>query len=757
MSPSAVSPQARPLETSLPYIRSEATGVSEFVKNTIGYLAAVVLALAVTGAAFQLWQCDLKVPLAYEGDSLVIQALIQGTMENGWYLTNPRLGMPFGQTMHDFPVTDSLHLGFIKLLGFVFHDSAVVLNLFILLSFPLTALSAYFTLRRFKLGRLAALVCGVLYGCAPYHFFRCTRHPFLAADFVLPLITLVLVRLYLGRLPFAQTNPETGQWRWRFFRPEAIGALLVCVLIGMGNIYYAFFSCFLLLMTGIKAAFRDRQWVPFLSVSLLIAAIAVTVSASLLPSLIYHSANGKNSEIIRRNAREADQFGLSVAEMLLPVCQHRFAPLAKFHSAYYAGRKMTGEYLSAPLGLLGSVGFLLLLARFLLRRRDRVERVNDGLAYLTVCAVSLGTLGGFGALFNFCVSPMIRCYNRLSIFIAYFALSGLFLLLHRLMQRHLKSQLAQWLYGAGLAILLVVGAADQTTAWFVPNYSGIRCENDSDADFGRHMEAVLPPGAMVYQLPVVGFPEQPRVGELPDYDLFRPYLHTRTLRFSYGAMKGRAASRWQVNLAYRPLSEAVRELAFAGFSGIYLDRSAYPDRGTAIEKQLARILGVERLVSQTQRQVFFDMTRYRRHLRRWYNETLWQVKYDEALNHPITLEWTEFRREEQDASSGTFRWCGPTGQLHFSNSLDRPRGIVVQMEFATWTDRPAKLVVDGELAQKELTISSKRVPLELRLCIPPGKHTLHFRCDAPGSPLGRGRRPLVFRVANVTCRFADGQ
>ena len=74
------------------------------------------------------------------------------------------------------------------------------------------------------------------------------------------------------------------------------------------------------------------------------------------------------------------------------------------------------------------MGFLWLVGRFFWRRRENDDRIEDALAYLTVAAVALGTIGGLGASFNFYVTPMIRCYNRLSIYIAFFALAGLFLM-----------------------------------------------------------------------------------------------------------------------------------------------------------------------------------------------------------------------------------------------------------------------------------------------------------------------------------------
>ena len=63
----------------------------------------------------------------------------------------------------------------------------------------------------------------------------------------------------------------------------------------------------------------------------------------------------------------------------------------------------------------------------------------------------------------------------------------------------------------------------------------------SDAVFTRSLEAALPAGAMLFQLPVVDFPEgQPVRGASLDYEHLRLYLHSTQLHFSYGSRASRA-------------------------------------------------------------------------------------------------------------------------------------------------------------------------------------------------------------------------
>ena len=531
---------------------------------------------------------------------------------------------------------------------------------------------------------------------------------------------------------------------------------MLCVLTGLAGVYYAFFSCFLLLAAGAAAAFRERRWTTLAAAVLPAVLVAASVAAALAPSLLHTARCGPNLETGRRSAAEADSYGLSVSALLLPVVQHRIGFLADRADRFLSPpRQPPGEAAASSLGCVASLGFVWLIGRFLWRRRGATRRADDGLAYLAVVCTALGTVGGLGCLFAFYVSPMIRCYNRLSIFIAFLALAGLFLGIQRLSARLVQGPWSRAAHAASLAALLVLGLFDQTSPRFTPEYPVNRQEFDSDEDFGRRMEAVLPAGSMVYQMPYVPFPENPPVHGLYDYELLRPFLHTRTLRWSYGAMKGREAARWQAVLVDQPMPDIVEKLAFAGFRGVYLDRAGFADSGAGAEEELSCLLNVEPLVSLSGRQSFFDMSTYVNALHQRFTDAEWEDQKDAAL-HPIELRWTgSFRGPEQSAAEGAWRWCGPEGELHIVNPSRRPRRVRLKMQCSGLWDQqtPSRLVVDGAAARRELSLDANRQPLEFDVAAPPGDHVLRFSCDGTGLSDESGK--VVFRLWEFEYRVEE--
>jgi len=139
----------------------------------------------------------------------------------------------------------------------------------------------------------------------------------------------------------------------------------------------------------------------------------------------------------------------------------------------------------------------------------------------------------------------------------------------------------------GAATLVLVALLDQTP----PIVSRRQIEQtkravDSDRTFTKEMESRLPLGSMVFQLPVVDFPEA-----FPGacYDHFRPYLFAQHLRFSYGAVKGRARDEWVHALNSVSAAEAIGILKRYGFAAIYVDRAQYQDQRKELFKGFTKM------------------------------------------------------------------------------------------------------------------------------------------------------------------------
>lgn len=563
-------------------------------RATLMSLGTVAATCAILTLVMQLWRADWTVPFAYSKDALLCAMLAKTVSENGWYLHNPLLGMPYGLAYYDYPFGDALHFALLWLLSRVTGSFGAIVNLFFVLSFPMASLSSLFALRRLGMTWGCAGVGALLYTFLPYHFLRGEPHLFLSMYWVVPLS--ILVMLWLG-----DARGLAGRQRWA-------GAAIVCALLGVSGFYYAFFAGFLFVVAGLEAAVRIRRARPLL-VSLALVAIVGSVGfLNVLPNLRYWHGHGHNPQVAQRAPEEADFYGLKVAQLLLPVTGHRLPAQAQFKDGYNAAMPMINENDDSTLGVVGSMGFLALLLCLGLRGTALLPPLAGRLATLNLFAVLLGTTGGVGSLVALTVLPQIRSYNRVSIFIAFFALAAVLALVDQWRRQSAPDPARRRLGVATLAFLLIFGVFDQTSASFVPDYAGLSRQYGSDDRFVRAVEADVPPRSMVFQLPAVPFPESGSRGRMTDYQQFRGYLHSRTLRWSYGAMRGRAADAWQQGVAQRPLPAQVNQLARAGFGGIWVDRDGYRDGGKAVLQGLSGLLHTAPLASGDGRLLFFRLS-----------------------------------------------------------------------------------------------------------------------------------------------------
>jgi len=109
----------------------------------------------------------------------------------------------------------------------------------------------------------------------------------------------------------------------------------------------------------------------------------------------------------------------------------------------------------------------------------------------------------------------------------------------------------------------------------------------SDAAFAQLLEARLPAGSMLFQLPVVDFPEGRPVLGASDYEHLRPYLHSTRLRFSYGSDKGRPREAWQRRAEALSPAAMASALERIGFAGLLVNCKAYVDGAAELRDVLA--------------------------------------------------------------------------------------------------------------------------------------------------------------------------
>src|SRR5205085_11838909 len=138
-------------------------------------------------------------------------------------------------------------------------------------------------------------------------------------------------------------------------------------------------------------------------------------------------------------------------------------------------------------------------------------------------------------------------------------------------------------------------------------------------------------------------------------------LQTKNLRWSYGAMKGRRAGDWQLELGGLPTRTALATLEAVGFQGVYINRDGYALPGTrttpsAFEGEVAAVLGSARLTSTDARLVYYDLAPMRAVVDRQLGAAGRAALRAAALS-PVSVDYADGFYDEEIQAPNRWHWA----------------------------------------------------------------------------------------------------
>ena len=608
---------------------------------------------------------SLGVPVFWGSDGMQHYMVARGILEGEgpWHLS--RLAAPFGLNFEGYPLLGHIDLFFLGLLSPGASEPTTLVHLYWALSFALTAVVSGACFRKLGISSSGAFVLALLYAFLPYAFYRNVIH--LSLVYWLVPLPATLAAALLGGTPLSR----------RAFAVLAGG----CLLSGFTYAYTAFFAAFVLALALGLAALSRRGAVRPLALALLLTVGGTGLN--LLPTLeAWEEEPGTRvTATSYKLPHHADLYGLRIRDLLTPVDAHPLPPLRHL-AALVAGAAFPGsnENTSVRLGLVGSVGFLLLLGVSLLGTlRAPPGRILGGalqpLASLSLGCLLLGTVGGLGSLFNLLVIPDIRCYNRISVFVAFFALAAVGLVLDQFFRR-----LPEGFRRGALVLLLVCGLLDQRVEGLRGLIPTHREAYEALKATVREVEGSLPPETRIYQCPYYGplfDPRWLRGGTVPPLLELGPYIVSEKLRWSAGALTARGV-KWNEALAELSFDLLGDQLVAQGFGGLWVDRLLFEDdaMGARAVGAFEKTLGAPRISGEEGRFLLFDLAPRRRAL----EEAMGSRDLAELAQRPperFRLRWGERATFEPGGLGGLFLQKGWGAPERFGRWTVARRGSLV--------------------------------------------------------------------------------
>ncbi|MDR0287796.1 MAG: GtrA family protein, partial [Clostridiales bacterium] len=532
------------------------------------FAAAAAIAAALVGLIyFNFTQIDWNVPLSYSGgDGMFLTGTFKGFIESGSLLFNGNTGAPYGAVIFDFPeYPDFFNFIFMKIIYWLTGSIGKSINIYFFLQFPLTAVTTYILLRNMKVKYILSSMGGILFATIYFRFARNFVHYFLTCFWAVPLAVLTLVWIFRDDNYLALNR--------RFFKNgKNIFTIVFIPVFALLGLYYLFFYCFFLLVAILSRSIKKRDKKIIIQnickMLIIFVLVGVTFLSAMLPGRMEQSKYGPNPEIPSRLTQESELYGIKLVQMFLPIRSYDIMFLHNRIVDYNTNGLLVNENRTAYLGVVGTIGFSASLVLIFIRKkieRDELELLSE----FNIFGFLLGTVGGISSLFALFVSNMIRGYNRISVYLALFSIAVFCILGDMLLNRiNKKSRIKYSVVLVVLVLFMCVGVSDQRGHGYANNcFDGFIAGYYMDDRFVNEIEETLGDGAMVYEMPYCVFPEHPAPNGMDEYLLFTPYIHSKTLKWSYGDYKGRPSDLWNREVSSLPLDEQIREVYDKGFRG----------------------------------------------------------------------------------------------------------------------------------------------------------------------------------------------
>jgi|GEM_PF-117935 len=592
---------------------------TEKKKTFLGFIIMWWIVTFILLGMFKISGFNINYPLSNTGrdDTSYMAEIKMSYDDNNWKETN-NLGAPFGTNRSSnisyylFNDVHILSMIIVCITGSVFLSQ----NMTYILLFYLNSGVTYAILRNRKINPFFSVIGALTFTFSYYVFYRNVSHMMLTPIYTIPLAILICLWIF--------EDDSVLRISKTFFKNRRNIAIIIFsfLIVNSGIGYYTVFACFFFMIVGIYKSFDSKS---LLGIKQFFIELFITVICLLftIAGYILSSFNGKNAVMTSlRSYGDAEIYALKVVRMFLPPKGTGIQKIDDIIAAYNASavcQTETSEYL----GIIGIIGCIVLfLAIFINKHKSQIKLMS----VMTICAILYATLGGLGVVFFLFATDMVRCTNRISIYIAFISIYTVCLLLQ---QSYIKfnengNRVKRVLLCMMSGIVLLI-SLDTQIPWYHFDNS-LQVKNcDIQKQFVDKLELMESDGAMIYQLPYWEYPPGPGINNMNPNELLQPYLYSSNIKWSFGAFSNEKSLLWNEYVSDQSTNDMVDSLCYMGFDGIFINSAAYTDDefGDLIE-QLQNILGNPDLVSSDNRWYYFSINDYTEQLRQSMSSDEWE-------------------------------------------------------------------------------------------------------------------------------------
>lgn len=711
-------------------------------KEAVWYSMVAIISLFSVFFVYNLWNYDFNVPLKYDsGDVVGMLTYIKNFIQGGWVFEFEKIAAPYGSLRYALPLDGFIHHVLLKIMTLFIKNVGYVINGYYIGCFVLISVSCYYVLRKLKITNIVALVGSVLYSVLPYHFFRNVTHLSLGAYYGVPLACLAIIYILRGELCGEKYQSKiklnSREMFLSMYNKKMLTAIIFSMFIASTSMYYGIFFCIVTLYAALYPALAEKKWRYFIQGLVNIIASATIVIISYLPALIDKFVNPGAvlfGNVSGRVMGDIEYYGLKIAHLLLPIANHRIPAFSHFRSIYDSNfPHLNNENIGASLGLFISLGFVIsILCVFFKNIFKQCTEELKMYGLLNLFIVTVATIGGLAVFIGY-FSSSIRCYNRMSIFIAMFSLIAICIFINSILDKIINNKF-KIISNLFLVVVLIFGILDQTTVGLSDEGRGYMADlYYSDKEFVNSIEKLEGENANIFELPICAgtYIDQFTNGIAGGYASFRPYIHSVSSGWSANDVVGGKTDRLMLKISQLPIYGIVNAASAMDFAGIAVYPYGYGEEWESVKSEIENILGEAEIISPLSDWYYYSLGDYKMNMKNTLNDHKFELVFGEGFYAPE--EWG--------------RWCEDTGVISIFNFSDSVQEAVLEVDISTGYEQKSNLTIQMQSLDKvKYNVNSGTNLIKINLKLEPGINDIVFSSDtlkveAPGDP-----RNLYFNI-----------
>lgn len=520
-------------------------------------LSSIICTLIFLWFIYDGWCRDWLVPITYNNDGLGAVAIfkkIQMGQGLGYF---EQFKAPFEEQVY----TQDFFFSYIlaKFIMIFTDEIGLATNLFWISTYVLTCITTYIFMRKLGCSYPVVLMSVLIYNFLPYHYFR-IEHFWLMGCYFIPLVGCLVIDIFKNNM---------GKKQYFFWTIE-------CLLIGLNGIYYSFFSIIVIAIATFICVINEKKLKTILPCIFDIAFIVLPII--LLIFLPMKMAGSSNHLVLSadRPLGQIDYYGMKLLLMLLPIVGHRIPALDEFTRQIYKEIGLNNETYAISLGLIMAIGLAISIIYTIKKEKNDWESMVSFFGFINIVIIIFASAGGIANFVGIFVTTLVRCYNRMVVFVALFSVASVGMIIDNIKYKRNICKVF-------LCVLLsFIGVLDQTSSYFASyelydiSEEQFVYSNDenaanfySDKAFFEQINNYLDNEKMVYVEPII--PQK----ALSESSLQRIKLYLYNISSTFCSVEDTDYVNWYNELERESIEVKIKALSILGYSGVILDKSVF--------------------------------------------------------------------------------------------------------------------------------------------------------------------------------------